>query len=190
MRKLHDLLILKVTQPDKETQKAPFAHIVGRVVKKFELEFPVDRGWVDIYVPVQKNIEHQYVIEVETGYDLNCSGILQKFERFRKALTKRKTVDVSRIGEGLIAVGETKYPKLCVVIPEDFAEFIPLFKAKEISVFTWKGKLEWRCKKCEEITSGETPWKPLKCSSCGKDERSLRLVGLRDFKISKAYRVS
>lgn len=191
LKKLHDLLVLKITQPDEESKKHPLVQIVGRGGIKWEPEFPVDQGWVDIYVPRQKSLKHQYVIEVETGYDLNCSEILRKHERFRKALTKRITshVGVSRNGKGLIAGSETIYPKLCVVIPEKFAEFISLFKAKKISVFLWEGKTEWKCKHCKEITLGEGPWKPLKCVSCGKPDRSLQLTGLKDFEMKEAFRV-
>ena len=118
LKKLHDLLVLRITQPDKERKKFPLAQIVGRAGIEWEPEFPVDKGWIDIYIPIQKGVEQPYVIEAQTGYDFNCSGILQKLERFRKALE--------------YTVGN---PKLCVVIPSDFAEFLPLFKPKEISLF-------------------------------------------------------
>jgi len=191
LKKLHDLLLLRITQPDEKSKKHPLVQIVGRGGIKWEPEFPVDRGWVDIFVPAQQYMKQPYVIGVETGYGFSCTKILQQNERFRKALTKRITshVGVSRNGKGLIAASETMYPKLCVVIPEGFAEFIPLFKAKEISVFLWKGKSEWKCKHCKEITLGEGPWKPLKCGSCKKPERSLQITGLRDFEIEEVYRV-
>lgn len=133
LKKLHDLLCLRITQPDKERKKFPLAQIVGRAGIKFELEFPVDKGWVDIFVPRQENMGQPYVIEAETGYNFDCSEILRKHERYRKALTTRKPhVGVS--GGYLIAGSKTLYPKSCVVIPNDFAEFIPLFRAKEISI--------------------------------------------------------
>lgn len=184
LKKLHDLLVLRITQLDKERKTFPLAQIVGRTGIKWEPEVPVDKGWIDIYVPQQKNMKQPYVIEVETGYDFNCSGILQKFERFRKELTKPRTyVDREKVQ---LVVRERVYSKLCVVIPPDFAEFIPLFKAKEISVFLWEGTLEWKCKSCEKVTLGSGPWKPMKCSSCRKNGRSLRLVGLADFRIKRA----
>lgn len=192
LKKLHDLLFLKITQLDEEKQRFPLAQIVGRGGIKWELEVPVDKGWIDIYVPRQERIEQPYVIEVETGYNFDCSEILRKHERFRKTMT----ISVPLFGPPYAGRGsierapfEKIHPKLCVVIPKDFAEFVPLFRAKEISVFLWEGKLEWKCKRCEKITLGSTPWKPTKCSSCNKNERSLRLVGLRNFKIREAYRV-
>ena len=189
LKKLHDLLVLKITQEDKERGKFPLVKIVGRRGIKWEPEFPVDKGYIDIYVPAQKNIEHSYAIEVETGYDINCSGILQKFERFKKGIPTKHKHEISVRGEGLIMASSPIKPKLCVVIPKDFAEFIPLFQPGEISVFLWEGKLEWKCKKCGKITSKEGPWKPLKCDSCKKPERSLQLTGLRDLEIKEAYRV-
>lgn len=187
MKKLHDLLVLRITQPNEEKKAFPLAQIIGRAGVGWEPEFPVDKGWIDIYVPTQRNVEQPYVIEVETGYDFNCSGILQKFERFRKALTER-AVHV-RIGFAETTLLQPVYiPKLCIVIPPDFAEFIPLFKAKEISVFLWEGTVEWECKKCEEIVLGSGPWKPKMCSSssCKGKERNFRLVGLADFRIKEA----
>ena len=189
LKKLHDLLVLKITQRDEERKIFPLVDIVGRAGIKWVPEFPVDKGWIDIYVPKQKNIEHPYVIEVETGYDLNCSGILQKFERFRKSIPKEHKHEISTVGNGLIIGSSPIEPKLCVVIPPDFADFVPLFKPKEISVFLWEGKLEWKCKECEKITLGSGPWKPMNCGSCKKSNRSLRLIGVRDFKIREAYRV-
>ena len=58
-------------------------------------------------------------------------------------------------------------------------------------MFTWEGKLEWKCKKCGKTTLGETPWKPSACkdNSCKGREKSLHLVHLKDFKIEEAYRV-
>jgi hypothetical protein len=179
LKKLHDLLVLKITQTDALTR------IVGRTGIKWIPEVPVDRGWIDIYVPRQERIEQPYVIEVETGYDLNCSGILQKFERFRKALTKHP----SHFGWGkgeVYTIGKGVYPKLCVVLPPDFVEFIPLFKSKDISVFVWEGRLEWKCKDCGKITSGSTRWRPEKCSSCSQKKHPLSLVGLSDFRIKEA----
>ena len=88
LKKLHDLLVLRITQRDTEAKTFPLAQIVGRAGIKWDTEVSVDKGWIDIYVPRQERMGQPYVIEVETGYDLNCSGILQKFERFRKALTK------------------------------------------------------------------------------------------------------
>ena len=191
LKKLHDLLVLKITQRDEESKKHPLVQIVGRGGIRWKPEVPVDRGWVDIFVPRQQHVKQLYAIGVETGYDFSCTKILQQNERFRKALTKRITshVGVSRNGKGLIAGSETIYPKLCVVIPKEFAEFIPLFKAKEVSVFLWEGKSEWKCKHCNEITLEEGPWRPLKCDSCKKPERSLQLIGLRDFEMKEAYRV-
>ena len=184
-KKLHDLLILRITQEDKKRKTFPLAQIVGRTGMKWDTEVPVDRGWIDIHVPMQKGIKQPYVIEVETGYDFNCSGISQKFERFRKALTKpRSYYDREK---AYLVLAEKIKPKLCVVIPPDFAEFIPLFKAKEISVFLWEGTVEWKCPTCEEITLGSGPWKPRICSSklCNKKQRQFRLVGLADFRIKQ-----
>ena len=192
LKKLHDLLFLKITQRDEKVKKFPLVQIVGRAGINWEPEFPVDRGWVDIYVPRQKNIDRPYVIEVETGYDLDCSEVLRKFERFRKALTRSVTIAVSPATgfRPIYPAPDTKiYPKLHVVIPEYFAEFVPLFQAKRISVFLWEGKTEWECKKCKKITLNSGPWKPAKCDSCHKNARSLRLVGLRDFVLKEAYRV-
>ena len=189
LKKLHDLLVLRITQPDKERKRFPLVQIVGRAGIKWEPEFPVDQGWIDIYVPKQEGIEHQYAIEVQTGYDFNCSGILQKLERFRKAMPKKHKHEIAAtIGNGLIMASSPIQPKLCVVIPKDFDEFIPLFKPKEISVFLWEGTLEWECTKCKKITLSSGPWKPMKCSSssCNKRQRSLRLVGLADFEIKRA----
>ena len=188
MTRLHDLLILRITQQDRE-KTSPLAQIVGRAGIKWDTEVPVDKGWIDIYVPRQERIRQPYVIEVETGYDLNCSGILQKFERFRKALTKAPSVGT--FGERFLFGTEGVFPKLCVVIPPDFAEFIPLFKAKEISVFLWEGEVEWKCKKCEKSTFGRTFRRPPKCmnTSCNGKEKDLQLVDLKNFKIGVAYRV-
>lgn len=183
MKKLHDLLVLRITQPDKERKTFPLAQIIGRTGIKWDTEVPLDKGWIDIHVPIQKGIDQPYAIEVQTGYDLNCSGILQKFERYRKALTKPGM----HFGWGKDAlIRKTVYPKLCVVIPPDFAEFIPLFKAKGISVFFWEGTLEWKCKNCKETTLSSGPWKPNECNSCNRKERSLYLVGLADFRIKEA----
>jgi hypothetical protein len=181
LKKLHDLLVLKITQG--EGENLPLAQIIGRIGVHWESEFPVDRGWIDIWVPRQKGIEQPYVIEVETGYDFNCATILQKFERFKLALIKPP----AHFG-GVIAPGT--YPKMCVIIPPDFDQFIPLFKAKNISVFLWKGNLEWNCKKCKKTALHSSPWKPKQCSSCKSNERSLNLVNLKDFEITEAYRVS
>ena len=194
LKRLHDLLVLKITQRDEQRKIFPLAQIVGRASVDWVPEFALGKGYVDIFVPRQKNVEHPYVIEVETGYDLNCSGILQKLDRFRKALTIgiSDVSDVRYRTAALFSIEGTKiHPKLCVVIPNDFGEFIPLFKVQQISVFLWEGKLEWRCKKCGKITSKEGPWKPSKCGhkSCGKSERPLRLVDLKDFELKEAYRV-
>jgi len=186
LKKLHDLLVLKITQGDEERKKLPLAQIVGRAGIKWEPEFPVDKGWIDIYIPIQEGIEQPYVIEVQTGYDFNCSGILQKLERFRKTMPKEHKPEVATTRGGGLVIASTPIPlKLCVVIPPDFAEFLPLFKPKEISVFLWKGTLKWKCKECGKITSMFGPWKPMKCSSCNKPNRSLSLVDLRDFEIKK-----
>jgi len=122
LKKLHNLLVLTITQTKALTQ------IVGRGGIRWEPEFHVDKGWVDIYVPVQKNVERPYVIEVETGYDFNCSEILRKFERFRKALPLAQKIDSVSKGDGLIIAPLPILPKLCVVIPKDFREFAPLLK--------------------------------------------------------------
>ena len=187
LKKLHDLLVLRITQPDEEKKAFPLAQIVGRAGIKWEPEVPVDKGWIDIHVPIQKGVEQPYAIEVQTGYDFNCSGILQKFERFRKAMPRKHKHKIAIVGNGLVAASSPIQPKLCVVIPPDFAEFLPLFKAKEISVFLWEGTVEWECKKCEENVLGSGPWKPKTCSSssCKGKERNFRLVGLADFKIKK-----
>ncbi|MFX0117443.1 MAG: hypothetical protein ACFFB3_23045, partial [Candidatus Hodarchaeota archaeon] len=155
-----------------------------RFQKSITLEAKGDTLNYRFTIPIQKGIEHPYAIEVQTGYNLNCSGILQKLERFRKALTKPGL----HIGWGDIeetAVRKTIYPKLFVIIPPDFAEFLPLFKPKKISVFLWEGTLEWECKKCREVTLSSGPWKPVTCdsSSCKGKKRSFSLVGLADFSI-------
>ena len=180
---LHDLLILRITQSNKEEKKFPLARIVGRAGVKWTSEIPVDKGWIDILVPKQKGIERPYVIEVETGYNLDCSQILRKFERFGKAWTKPGSLPVGL--SGFLDSIRGIFPKFCVVIPLDFAEFSPIFKAKRISVFLWEGTLEWKCKKCKEITLGSGPRKPMKCNSCNKNEKSLRLVGLADFNLKE-----
>ena len=189
-------MVLRITQLDKERKTFPLAQIVGRTGIKWDTEVPVDKGWIDIHVPVQHGIEHPYAIEVQTGYDLNCSGILQKLERFRTAMTIEapiagsETTGFKRFTPRRIGLEhpEKIHPKLCVVIPKDFAEFIPLLKSKEISVFLWEGTLEWECKKCNEITLGSGPWKPVTCdsNSCNGKERSFRLIGLADFEIRRA----
>jgi len=186
LKKLHDLLVLRITEEDREKGTFPLAQIVGKTGMKWDTEVPVDQGWIDIYVPIQKVIEHPYAIEVQTGYDFNCSGILQKLERFRRGLIKPGI----HIGWGDIeetTIRKAIYPKLRVVIPPDFAEFIPLFKAKEISVFLWEGTVEWECPICEEIALGSGPWKPRICSSklCNRKQRQFRLVGLADFRIKR-----
>ena len=185
LKKLHDLLVLRITQPDKEKKTFPLVQIVRRTGIMWEPEVPVDKGWIDIYVPIQKGIKQPYVIEVETGYDFNCSGILQKFERFIKALSKTRSY-VNR-ERGVLVLRERVYPKLFVVIPPDFAEFIQShFEPKEISVFLWEGTLDWKCRSCGAIISRAGPWKPMSCDSCHKPNRSLYLVDLRDFKIEEA----
>lgn len=189
LKKLHDLLVLRITQPDKEGKKFPLVQIVGRAGVEWIPEVPVDKGWIDIYVPIQKGIEAPYVIEVQTGYDFNCSGILQQLERFRRAMMETNLGEVAGVSwPTQTYVLAPRPPKLCVVIPSDFAEFLPLFRPKEISVFLWKGTLEWECTKCKEITPSSGPWKPMTCNStlCGKKQRSFSLVGLTDFKIKQA----
>jgi len=189
LKRLHDLLVLRIIQQDKEKKTFPLAQIVGRTGIKWETEFPVDKGWIDIYIPIQKDIEHTYAIEVQTGYDFNCAGILQKFERFRKAMPRKHKHEIAAtIGNGLIMASSPIQPRLCIVIPKDFAEFIPLFRTKDISVFLWEGTLEWECNKCKEITLSSGPWKPMECnsSSCNKKQRSFRLMGLADFEIKQA----
>jgi len=188
LKKLHDLLVLRITQLNKEKKTFPLAQIVGRAGISWTSEVPVDKGWIDIYVPEQKGIEQPYAIEVQTGYDFNCAGILQKLERFKKAMPKKHKAEIVTVGSGLIIASTPIQPKLCVVIPPDFTEFTPLFKAKEISVFLWEGTLEWECKKCKEVTLSSGPWKPITCSSksCHAKQRQFRLVGLADFGIKKA----
>lgn len=61
---------------------------MGKEQIQWEPEFPVDKGWVDIWIPRQVGIEQPYVIEIETGYDFNVANILQKIERFKLALVK------------------------------------------------------------------------------------------------------
>jgi hypothetical protein len=191
LKKLHDLLVLRITHEDKERKEFPLAEIVGKRGIEWDTEVPVDKGWIDIYVPIQKRIEQPYIIEVETGYDLDCSQILRKFQRFVNASMERKISEVAGVDWSIQAYGlptETRLPKLCVVIPPDFAEFAPLFRAKEISVFLWQGTVEWECPNCKEITIGSGPWKPLICNSdsCNKKQRNFRLVGLADFGIKRA----
>jgi hypothetical protein len=189
LKKLHDLLVLRIIQQDTEKKTFPLAQIVGRAGIKWDTEFPVDKGWVDIYVPVQKGIEHPYAIEVQTGYDFNCAGILQQLKRFESAIPKKHNHEIfATVGNGLAIASSPIQPKLCVVIPKDFAEFVPLFKPKGISVFLWEGTLEWECKKCKETTLSSGPWKPMTCNSslCKDKERSFRLIGLANFEITQS----
>lgn len=181
-------MILRITQEDKERKTFPLAQIVGRTGMKWDIEVPVDKGWIDVYVPEQDGIKEPYVIEVETGYDFDCAEILRQLTRFEKAIPKRHEHEIAVVHGGLVASSVPIPIRLCVVIPNDFAEFIPLFKAKEISVFLWEGTVEWKCRKCEEIVLGSGPWKPKKCnsSSCKGKERNFGLVGLADFKIKEA----
>jgi len=91
LKNLHDLLVLRIIQEDKEKKTFPLAQIVGRTGIKWDPEFPVDKGWIDIYVPIQKGIEHPYAIEVQTGYDFNCAGILQNSNDLRM-LSQQSTI--------------------------------------------------------------------------------------------------
>lgn len=180
MKKLHDLLAIKITEPES----------LNKIVRKggvdWTPEFPVDKGYVDIFVPKQRQkIEQPYAIEIETGYDLNCAEMIRRFHRFRKALTK--PVGAVLFGANDIVSPEPD-PNLVIVMPKDFKEFIPLFKNVRVSVFVWEGQGEWKCPTCEKITLAEAPWKPRLCGSCNK-ERSFNLVGLNNFKLTEAYRV-
>ena len=185
-------MVLRITQEDKEKKRFPLAQIVGRAGIRWELEFHVDEGWVDIYVPVQQSkTKTPYVIEVETGYDFNCSEILRKFERFRKAIPKKQNYYHSVTKDGGLIIASSPIPlQLCVVIPKDFTEFVPLFRAQDISVFVWEGILEWKCKDCGKITSSSTPWRPEKCSSCSQKKHPLSVVGLSDFRIKEVLQPS
>ena len=179
LKKLHDLLVLIITKPEFLTK------IVGRIAN-WTPEFPVDKGYVDIFVPEKgQDIKEPYVIEIETGYDFNCAGIIQKFRRFQKALKKAPSVFMM----------DNKYfetsgvePNMNLVIPKDFEEFLSLFKKVGISVFVWEADGEWKCSKCDKLIVIAAPWKPNRCSSCDK-ERSFSLVGLNNFKLREVYRV-
>lgn len=180
-KKLHDLLVTKITEDEF------LIKIVGKGGVSWTPEFPVDKGYVDIFVPIQRpKIRQPYVIEIETGYDLNCAGIIQKFRRFRKAL--RKPPGYFTFGGPVVGTPGVE-PRLNVVMPKNFKNFIPLFKNVGISVFVWECQGEWKCPTCEEITLAEAPWKPRLCSTCNKKERSFTLVGLNKFKLTEAYRV-
>ena len=186
---LHDLLILRITERDDKTKKFPFVKIVGSAGVKWIPEFHVDHGWIDIYVPEQEKVKQPYIIEVETGYDFNCAKILQKFDRFEKAM-ENKVEHKHEIAvvkaNGSIMSSSPITPKYCVVIPKDLAEFLRLFKAREISVFAWEGKVKWKFKECGHITSRSGPWKPEKCSLCDK-RYTPRLMDLKDLKIEALY---
>lgn len=134
MKKLHDLLILKITQKD-EKGALPLTEIVRRTGIKWTTEFPVNRGWIDIFVPKQGvAIKQPYIIEVETGYDLNCGGIIQEFRRFKNAMTRPSSFFIGTRAR-VEVITEKVEPKLAVVIPKDFLNFIPIFKNEKISVF-------------------------------------------------------
>jgi hypothetical protein len=79
-------------------------------------------------------------------------------------------------------------PRLTVVIPKDFEDFLPLFKNVGISVFVWEGDGEWKCRDCEKLTVIAAPWKPKICATCNKKKPSFSLVGLTNFKLSEVYR--
>lgn len=182
LKKLHDLLSVKITEAEFLTK------IVGRSGIDWIPEFPVDKGHVDIFVPKQGHtIEQPYVIEIETGYDLNCAGIIQKFRRFQTALRKSPGFFIS--GQKGVITSKPVEPNLVVVIPKEFEDFLRLFKNVGISVFIWEGNVEWKCRVCEKITVTAAPWKPELCITCNKKDRSFRLVGLTNFKLREAYRV-
>ena len=182
LKKLHDILVMKIT----ETQFLTM--IVGKGGVNWTPEFPVDRGYVDIFVPKQEpKIEQPYVIEIETGYDLNCAGIIQKFRRFQTALRKSPGFFVAaRTG---VITGKPVEPNLVIVIPKGFEEFLGFFKNVGISVFIWEGQGKWECTVCKQIKLAEAPWKPTQCIPCDKQGRSFTLVGLNNFKLTEAYHV-
>ena len=79
-------------------------------------------------------------------------------------------------------------PKMNLVIPKDFEEFLPFFKKRGISVFVWEADGEWKCSKCDKLIVTVALWKPKHCSTCDI-QRSFSLVGINNFKLREAYRV-
>jgi hypothetical protein len=172
--KLHDLLVYELIKPTKNKEPTGFiVKLVGssKIAWRLEetetlqerathsLETIIDYITPDIRVVRLRpapNEQQIVVVEVETDVDFDFAESLRQVKKYR-----RITSDVR------------------VVIPEEFANFAPLYTNEGFRIWFWKGKRILECLRCKNKIEIEGPYEP-KCPSCDNKTTKHRLVGLKD----------